>query len=286
MLNEFKRPMWSDGYFKAQPRHNYFNNYERQHCCFGDDGADADDSAAGDEAASTSTTGTAAESAEESSASYDEAMGIGPDLDPDEGEDDKEVGKDIVPDVLPPETPELSAMEKYYKTLKEEEEAAAAVEPNTAFEKSLAMFNATNLNKSKEEIEDPIGYNYAIPEQPLENVDIFRSMPIDVPFDLAPIPPASEDKSSALQKYYSKIGPDENKDAFSESAAFRSKLANETPTYKEPEPQPGEPYNYSAKTLAGVYGIPYSKALEMLKGSSGIATAMGGGGLRSLMEYK
>ena len=36
MLNEFKRPMWSDGPAK-QPWLNYFNEYERTNCCFGDD---------------------------------------------------------------------------------------------------------------------------------------------------------------------------------------------------------------------------------------------------------
>jgi len=36
MLNEFKRPMWNDGPAK-QPWLNYFNEYERTHCCFGDD---------------------------------------------------------------------------------------------------------------------------------------------------------------------------------------------------------------------------------------------------------
>jgi len=48
MLNEFKRPMWNDGYSKEQPWLNYFNSYERMHCCFGDEGGDgADDGGAG-----------------------------------------------------------------------------------------------------------------------------------------------------------------------------------------------------------------------------------------------
>ena len=35
--------MWNDGYSKEQPWLNYFNSYERMHCCFGDaDGADGD----------------------------------------------------------------------------------------------------------------------------------------------------------------------------------------------------------------------------------------------------
>jgi hypothetical protein len=75
MLNEFKRPMWNDGYSKEQPWLNYFNSYERMHCCFGDEGGGADDGGAGDVAASTSTTGPAATSAAESAASYEDAMG-------------------------------------------------------------------------------------------------------------------------------------------------------------------------------------------------------------------
>jgi len=80
MLNEFKRPMWNDGYSKEQPWLNYFNSYERMHCCFGDDdGGDDDSGAADDEAANTSAGGTAsaAGSAAESSDSYDDAMGPG-----------------------------------------------------------------------------------------------------------------------------------------------------------------------------------------------------------------
>ena len=46
--------MWNDGYSKEQPWLNYFNSYERMHCCFDGDGGDDDDGGAGDEAASTS----------------------------------------------------------------------------------------------------------------------------------------------------------------------------------------------------------------------------------------
>ena len=35
--------MWNDGYSKEQPWLNYYNSYERMHCCFGDDGADTSD---------------------------------------------------------------------------------------------------------------------------------------------------------------------------------------------------------------------------------------------------
>jgi hypothetical protein len=78
MLNEFKRPMWNDGYSKEQPWLNYFNSYERMHCCFGDDdgGDGSDDGGAGDEAAATSAEGTASAAADAaaSEASYEDAM--------------------------------------------------------------------------------------------------------------------------------------------------------------------------------------------------------------------
>ena len=38
MLKEFKKPMWNDGYAKDMPWLNYFNEYERTHCCFDSDG--------------------------------------------------------------------------------------------------------------------------------------------------------------------------------------------------------------------------------------------------------
>jgi hypothetical protein len=86
MLKEFKKPMWNDGPAK-QPWLNYFNEYERTHCCFGEDD-NSDIGAAGDIAASTSgaakgvSTGTdtaaaAATSGEQSRDSYSEAMGAG-----------------------------------------------------------------------------------------------------------------------------------------------------------------------------------------------------------------
>ena len=48
--------MWNDGYSKEQPWLNYYNSYERMHCCFGDDGGDGEggEGAAGDEAFNTS----------------------------------------------------------------------------------------------------------------------------------------------------------------------------------------------------------------------------------------
>ena len=43
MLNEYKKPMWNDGFAKDMPWLNYFNEYERTHCCFNGDGADSTD---------------------------------------------------------------------------------------------------------------------------------------------------------------------------------------------------------------------------------------------------
>ena len=40
MLNEYKKPMWNDGFAKDMPWLNYFNEYERTHCCFDGDGND------------------------------------------------------------------------------------------------------------------------------------------------------------------------------------------------------------------------------------------------------
>ena len=48
MLNEFKRPMWGDGFNKNRPWINYFNEYEQTHCCFGE--ADEDAPSVGEEA--------------------------------------------------------------------------------------------------------------------------------------------------------------------------------------------------------------------------------------------
>ena len=69
--------MWNDGYSKEQPWLNYYNSYERMHCCFGDDGGDGagGEGTAGDEAASTGTTSlTGAQNAAESKAAFSEAL--------------------------------------------------------------------------------------------------------------------------------------------------------------------------------------------------------------------
>jgi UDP-N-acetylmuramyl pentapeptide synthase len=48
MLNEYKKPMWNDGYAKDMPWLNYFNEYERMHCCFDGDGENGESGGKGD----------------------------------------------------------------------------------------------------------------------------------------------------------------------------------------------------------------------------------------------
>ena len=74
MLNEFKKQMWNDGPAK-QPWLNYFNEYERTHCCFGDDGSDV--GTADDEAFNTSSKAARDASTEQSSGmSADQAQAV------------------------------------------------------------------------------------------------------------------------------------------------------------------------------------------------------------------
>ena len=95
MLNEYKKPMWNDGFVKDQPWLNYFNEYERTHCCFDGDGGTDDGGNEGygyvDEAFSTSLQGTAtaatsaaqsAASAADSQTGQNTAGGVGIDDDP------------------------------------------------------------------------------------------------------------------------------------------------------------------------------------------------------------
>ena len=63
------------------------------------------------------------------------------------------------------------------------------------------------------------------------------------------------------------------------NAAYRRKLALRTPRYQEPSGT-----NPSIATYAAAYGIPYTEAAKKFAPPS--VPAMGGGGLRSLMEYK
>jgi hypothetical protein len=38
MFNEYKKPMWNDGWFTTRSWNNLYNDYELNHCCFGDGG--------------------------------------------------------------------------------------------------------------------------------------------------------------------------------------------------------------------------------------------------------
>ena len=48
MWNEYKRPMWTDNPFAKDKLELGFNAYEASHCCFGEDGTDADSSSVED----------------------------------------------------------------------------------------------------------------------------------------------------------------------------------------------------------------------------------------------
>ena len=161
----------------------------------------------------------------------------------------------------------------------------------------------------REDVQDLFGfdpttdvYNYNEPEV----LDLTRREETEqapkVQASVAPTPtptPASP-KSNAVPAYFARLGisptaPSSSPAAFQQqtsylpptgpaaNAAYRRGLALATPIYNEPSRQAGEPFNYSAATLAATYGIPYEIALDKLRSQN--ATAMGGGGLRSLMEY-
>ena len=94
----------------------------------------------------------------------------------------------------------------------------------------------------------------------------FRKLGIATP--AGPVAPSSFQQ---YRSYLPPIGPADN-------AAYRRKLALGTPRYMEPSgPNP------SISTLAAVYGLTYEEAAKKFAPPS--VPAMGGGGLRSLMEY-
>ena len=68
-----------------------------------------------------------------------------------------------------------------------------------------------------------------------------------------------------------------------DNANYRRNLALATPTYREPSGQAGKPYNHSVATFAAAYGMTYDEAAKRFAPPS--VPAMGGGGLRGLMEY-
>ena len=42
MFNEYKKPIWNDGWFTTRSWNNLYNDYELNHCCFGDGGDGGD----------------------------------------------------------------------------------------------------------------------------------------------------------------------------------------------------------------------------------------------------
>ena len=144
--------MWNDGYSKEQPWLNYFNSYERMHCCFDGDGEGAeggagpDDVGATDEAASTSAAGTAgaASSASESEASFDEAMGA----------QAAEAADSMDPDALSTDTPGLSAAEAAAAAA-----AADALGAEATQAEQQAAIDTTAVDIAMENNPDLYGYN-------------------------------------------------------------------------------------------------------------------------------
>ena len=144
--------MWNDGYSKEQPWLNYFNSYERMHCCFDGDGegseggAGPDDVGATDEAASTSAQGTAgaASSASESEASFDEAMGA----------QAAEAADSMDPDALSTDTPGLSAAEAAAAAA-----AADALGAEATQAEQQAAIDTTAVDIAMENNPDLYGYN-------------------------------------------------------------------------------------------------------------------------------
>ena len=113
------------------------------------------------------------------------------------------------------------------------------------------------------------------PSLPVKEAEVVPKTPMEKYFAERGTP-AIPSSFQEYRSYLPPIGPAANAD-------YRRTLALGTPRYQEPSRQAGEPFNYSAATLSATYGIPYKIALERLRSQN--ATAMGGGGLRSLMEY-
>ena len=159
----------------------------------------------------------------------------------------------------------------------------------------------------REDVQDLFGfdpttdvYNYNEPDVLDLTSREKREQAPKVQASVAPTSTLASPKSNAVQEYFARLGisptaPSSSPAAFQQqtsylpptgpaaNAAYRRGLALATPIYNEPSRQAGEPFNYSAATLAATYGIPYEIALDKLRSQN--ATAMGGGGLRSLMEY-
>jgi len=137
MLNEFKRSMWNDGYSKEQPWLNYFNSYERMHCCFEGDGA----SGSGSGGVGTGGPGVEDDIVDVAPADFSIGPGTG-------------MESDLDPDALSTDTPGLSAAEAA--------EAAAAADAlgldATQAEQQAAIDVAT-VDFAMENEPDLYGYN-------------------------------------------------------------------------------------------------------------------------------
>ena len=70
MFNEYKKPMWNDGWSSIRYWNNLYNDYELNHCCFGDNG-DSDSGGYGEE------TGLTADQAAAAAAAADAAAAAG-----------------------------------------------------------------------------------------------------------------------------------------------------------------------------------------------------------------
>ena len=99
---------------------------------------------------------------------------------------------------------------------------------------------------------------------------------------------------SAVEQYFARVQPSQTAaqttnpylaavsnntgDLFNRMAGLRRQEALATPRYQEPSG-----INPSISTLAAVYGLTYDEAAKRFASPS--VPAMGGGGLRGLMEY-
>ena len=114
-------------------------------------------------------------------------------------------------------------------------------------------------NIFKKIIEKPPEEKPVVPKTPMEKYFAERGTPA--------IPSSFQEYRS----YLPPIGPAANAD-------YRRTLALGTPRYQEPSGP-----NRSIATLAAAYGLTYDEAAKRFAPPS--VPAMGGGGLRSLMEY-
>lgn len=169
---------------------------------------------------------------------------------------------------------------------------------------ALGAYGATTDITDREDVQDLFGvapatdvYDYY--EDPV--LDLTRREEREqapkVQASVAPTPILASPKSNVMEEYFKRVGisptapssfqeyrsylPPVNvnaRDLFRESADYRRKLALGTPRYQESSgPNP------SIATFAAANGMTYDEAAKRFAPPS--VPAMGGGGLRSLMEY-